>query len=308
MHGAFLDAAVDAATVAAVRASGVSQPALRREDAALRLGHMLEGSVRSLSNLLERLHHSSAFYVMLSPGLFVGAAVYMLPSGLVLGALLLCASGCAMCGAGVHWPNPPTASEWTHAAVVTVGAFGTAQVTRALLLLLVLPLRDEGVVGESALYAGWLVATMTLCFGGVLVPAALLPGAQPLHNGSWLALKSLTLAAVTLVLAHATIANTGLAMPCALLLAPACLTARPAPRGVALGLAGRVARAARWGVWLIASPFALVMLAAYDLGCAPGDAVWRLAKNAAEWDTLCAPLFFGACLPCAMLCTAILRA
>ena len=245
---------------------------------------------------------------MLSPGRFLGAAVYMMPSGLVLAAMLLCASGCAVCGAGMHWPELPSANEWMHAAVLAVGAFGAGQAAQALLLHVVLPLRDAGFGGEPALCIAWLAAATALCFGGVLAPAALLPGAQPLHKGSWLALKALTLAAVTLVLAHATIANTGLAMPCAALLAPACLTARPAPPGLALGAAGRLARGARWSLLAIASPLTLAMLAAHALGCGPGEVVWRLAENSAEWQTLGAPLFFGACMPCALLCAMILRA
>jgi hypothetical protein len=303
-----LDAAVDSTTVAAVRVPGGAQPALHREDAALRLGQMLEGSVRSLSNLLERLHHSTAFYIMLSPGRFLGAAVYMPPCGLMLAALLLCASGCAIRGGGAHWPDPPSAAEWTHAAVVAVGAFSASQAAGALLLHAALPMRDAGVAGASALCAAWLAAAMLLCWAGMRAPLAVLPGAPPLRKGAWLALKALMLAAVTLLLAQATIANTGLAVPCAALLAPACLAARPAPPGVALSLAGRVARAARWGLLVAASPPVLAMLAAHNLGCPPGAVIWRLAEHAAEWDTLCAPLVFGACLPCALLCAAILRA
>ena len=264
--------------------------------------------MRSLSNLLERLHHSSAFYVMLSPGRFLGAAVYMPPVGLVLAALLLCASSCAIRGAGAHWPEPPSAEEWTRACVAAVGTFSASQAAGALLLHAVLPLRDAGVGGDAVLCTAWVAASCALCFAGICAPAALLPGSPPLRQGGWIALKALTLAAVTLLLAQVTIANTGLALPCAALLAPACLAARPAPRLAALGPAGRLARAARWGLLIVASPPALAMLAAHDLGCAPGAVVWRLAEHAAEWDTLCAPLVFGACLPCALLCAAILSA
>jgi len=269
---------------------------------------MLEGSVRSLSNLLERLHHSSAFYVMLSPDRFLGAAVYMPPAGLVLAALLLCASGCAIHGAGAHWPEPPSSDEWAHAGIVAVGAFSASQAAGALLVHVALPLRDAGLAGSPALCAAWMSASAVLCWAGMRAPAVLLPCTQPLRKGAWMALKALTLAAVTLILAQAIILNTGLALPCAALLAPACLAARPAPCVASVGLAGRVSRAARWGLLVVASPPALVMLAAHDLGCAPGAVLWRLAEHAAEWDTLCAPLVFGACLPCALLCAAILRA
>ena len=291
-----------------MHAPGSAQPALRREDAALRLGQMLEGSVRSLSNLLERLHHSSAFYVMLSPERFLGAAVYMLPVGLVSAALLLSASGCAIRGAGLHWPEPPSSDEWAHAAVAAVGAFGASWAAGALLIHVALPLRDVEMASSSALCAGWVLASAAMCATGMAAPVTLLSGTKPLHQGAWLALKAILLAAVSLLLAQGAIVNTGLTLPCALMLAPACLAAQPAPRAAALSLVGHAARAARWGFVIIASPPVVAMLAAYDIGCTPGEAVWRLAESAAEWGTFAAPLLFGACVPSMLLCATILRA
>jgi len=307
VHGAFLDAAVDAATILAVRAPGGAQPALRHEDAALRLGQMLEGSVRSLSNLLERLHHSSAFYVMLSPERFLGAAVYMLPGGLMSAALLLSASGCAIRGAGTNWPDPPISDDWTHAAVAAVGVFGASWAAGALLLYVALPMRDAAMASSSALCAAWVLASSAMCVTGMVAPIALLSGTKTKRQGAWLAMKAILLAAVSLLLAKGTIINTGLTLPCALVLAPACLAAQPVPQAAALGLMGRLARAARWGLVIIASPPVFAMLASFDIGCPPREVVWHLAQTAAEWDTLAAPLLFGACLPCTLLCTTIMR-
>ena len=281
---------------------------MRREDAALRLGQMLEGSMRSLSNLLERLHHSSAFYVMLSPERFLGAAVYMLPVGLVSAALLLSASGCAIRGAGLNWPEPPSSDEWAHAAVAALGAFGASWAAGVLLIHVALPLRDAEMASSSALCVAWVFASAAMCATGMVAPVALLSGTKPLHQGAWLALKAILLSSVSLLLAQGAIVNTGLTLPCALVLAPGCLAAQPAPRAAALSLVGRAARAARWGIVVIASPPVLAMLAAHHIGCTPEEAVWRLAETAAEWDTFATPLLFGACVPCTLLCAAILRA
>ena len=291
-----------------MRAPGGAQPALRREDAALRLGQMLEGSVRSLSNLLERLHHSSAFYVMLSPERFLGAAVYMLPGGLMSAALLLSASGCAIRGAGTNWPEPPTSDDWAHAALAAVSVFGSSWAAGALLIHVALPMRDAEWASSSALCAAWVLTSAAMCVTATVAPVALLSGTMHKHQGVWLALKAIMLAAVSLLLAQGTIINTGLTMPFALALSPACLAAQPDPRATALGRMGHAARAARWGLVIIASPPVLAMLAAYDIACSPDEAIWRFAETAAEWDAQAALLLFGACLPCTLLCTRIMRA
>jgi hypothetical protein len=284
---------------------------LRGEDAALRLGQTLEGCVRSLSNLLERLHHSSAFYIMLSPGRFLGAAAYMPPGGLLLGALLLCGAGCATRGAGAHWPNTPPARDWAHAMATAAGVYGASMGAGVLLLRVLLPARDaaDGAPDRSSLLLlGWALTTAAACAASLRTAAVVLRDARPLRAGPWVPLKALTLAATCLWLAQAVILNTGLALPYAALLVPACLAARPAPPGGALGGRARGTRAARWLLLAAASPPVVVCLASLALGCAPGDVLWRVARHAAEWDTLCAPLAFGAYLPCFLLCAAILAA
>jgi hypothetical protein len=302
---------VDAATVVAAPAPLTGRTTLRGEDAALRLGQTLEGCVRSLSNLLERLHHSSAFYIMLSPGRFLGAAVYMPPGGLLLGALLLCGAGCATRGAGAHWPNTPPTHDWAHAMTTAAGVYGASMGAGVLLLRVLLPARDAagGAPDARLLLLGWALTTAAACAVSLaLTPAVVLRDARPLRAGPWVPLKALTLAATCLWLAQGIILNTGLALPYTALLVPACLAARPAPPGGALGGNARAARAARWLLLAAASPPVVVCLAALALECAPGDVLWRVARHAAEWDTLCAALAFGAYLPCFLVCTAILAA
>jgi hypothetical protein len=121
-------------------------------------------------------------------------------------------------------------------------------------------------------------------------------------------LKALMLAGTCLWLAQAVILNTGLALPCAALLMPACLAARPTPPGGARGVRGCCARAARWLLLAVASPPVVLVLAAQLLGGSPGSVLWRLAEHAAEWDTLSMQLAFGAYLPCFIVCAAILAA
>lgn len=304
---------MEAATVAAVMSQRSGRGAQRGADAALQLGQMLEGSVRSLSNLLERLHHSSAFYIMLSPERFVGAAVYMPPVGVLLGGLLLCAAAGATRGAGEHWPQPPQERDWVHGLATAAGVYGGSAAAGALLLHVMLPLRMEwpwhsSRPSQDMLLLCWATAAALLAAAGFRAAAWVLGDARPLRDGPWVPLKSLMLAATCLWLAQAVILNTGLALPCALLLAPASLAARPAPPGAALSRKGRAARGMRWLLLLAASPPVVVWFAGCALRCSPSDVLWRVACHAAEWDTLCFPLAFGAYLPCILVCAAILSA
>ncbi len=307
MHGAFLDAAVESATVAAVRSplSG-ARAAVAGDDAALRLGTHLEGCLRALSNVLERLHHSSAFYILLSPGRFLGAAAYMPPGGLLLGALLLSAGAGAARGAGAHWPDAPGAREWAHAGAVAAAVHGAGAAAQALLLRAALPARAAA--PAAPLLAAWACVTAALCCAGLRAAAWLLRDARPLRDGPWLPLKALALAAIVLALSQALILSPALGLPCAALLVPACLAARPAPPGGAQGAHARSARAARWLLLLAASPPVVLALAAAAMDCAPGEVLWRVAEQSAAWDTLAAPLALRAYLPCFVLLCAILAA
>ena len=55
----------------------------------VRLAELLELTVRSLNNLLERLHHSTALYLLLSLDSHVSIQVYMISAGLLVAATLL---------------------------------------------------------------------------------------------------------------------------------------------------------------------------------------------------------------------------
>ena len=102
---------------------------LSEQEGMLRLAELLELTVRSLNNLLERLHHSTTLYLLLSLDWHVSIQVYMIPAGLLVAATLLqvrtgvlwrrqCAWQCWLGVAGLqcravqtverlgHWPQP----------------------------------------------------------------------------------------------------------------------------------------------------------------------------------------------------------
>ena len=110
-HASFKSYAVDAVTV---RMSGERVPtgvptggAHRRgdpargvsgEDAFLRLGTFAESAVRCSNNLLETLHHSMFYYVMVDDDRFLSIAEYVAPQGLMLASSLVTAIALAVIG------------------------------------------------------------------------------------------------------------------------------------------------------------------------------------------------------------------
>ncbi|XP_042625252.1 glycosylphosphatidylinositol anchor attachment 1 protein-like isoform X1 [Cyprinus carpio] len=82
-HGLFLRYHIEAASV-----RGINSFRHYKTDAAT-IGRLLEGMVRKLNNLLERLHQSYFFYLLPSLSRFVSIGCYMLAFGLLVVILLL---------------------------------------------------------------------------------------------------------------------------------------------------------------------------------------------------------------------------
>ena len=265
---------------------------------------MLEGSFRSLSNVLERLHHNSAFYILLSPARLLSPPAYMPQLGLLMAGPLLCACALATRGAGARWPGAPALGDWAHAAAAAVGVIVAGAGAQA--ALLALPRGDAGEGCDWHLFA-WGACVATACAVGLRAPTLLLSNARPLRDGPWVPLKSLALISTCIWVARAMVVSYGLALPSALLLAPACLAARPSD-SQRRTLRSHAARLLRWALLAAASPPAVLALAAVGLGCRPQQVFWRLAAHTEEWDTLLLPFLCGAYLPCFVLCAAVTAA
>jgi len=107
-HASFKTFAVDAVTLRAVRydGGGGAPAAVHGGVALLRLGVLLEGLTRGSNNLLELLHHSMFYYIMVDDDRFLSIAEYVAPQALMLAALLLTAAALAM-----HGTAPPAFSS-----------------------------------------------------------------------------------------------------------------------------------------------------------------------------------------------------
>jgi glycosylphosphatidylinositol transamidase len=293
-HGAFLDASIDSASLVGVSPDASAAPRFRGEHAALAVGGILEGSLRSLSNMLERLHHSSAFFILLSPIRFVAAPGFMPQVGVLLAALLL--QACALATREQkEWGGAPGAGDWAHAAVVMAGVHCACAISRAWLA------RMHRSGGDA-------LPLLTACVTAVCVAIphvpALVPSAarrRAARPRAWVPLKIIMLLALLLWLARALVVCYALSLAGALFLVPMCLAARPrAPTD------SRPRTAARWLPLLAASPPVVAFALHTWLGTT--DLLRLLADDWRQWDSLLLPFLFGAYLPCFAVCVALLLA
>jgi glycosylphosphatidylinositol transamidase len=282
-HAAFLEAGVEAVTLSTLRAPrGSRQVGLEaRQAAALQLGVAVEAYLRSLSNLLERLHHSSAFYILLSPQRFVHAGVFMPAAAGSPTSLMLAAAGCALRGGGSVQP-PPLRGDWSCGGKLAAGLHASG-VVAGLMLTMRTPWSSPACTTAAAL----------------LIPGAwafvAIPPHRSLREGGWLALKSIALAGAAIALAHALIVNCAVALVLGLLLTPACLAARPAVHSQTS--AGRILR------WL-----ALIWASLPLLGLLHRRGREIATSIMAREDALALSLAFGTYLPTLGACLAIMRA
>ena len=294
-HGAFLDAFVDSASLVGVPVPAGADPRLRGEHAAQAVGGILEGALRSLSNMLERLHHSSAFFVLLSPTRFVAAPGFMPQVGVLLASLLLQACALATRGSEPEWGGAPRVEDWAHAAVVLAGVHCACAL--ALTWLERMHCNSDGAV------ALWTACATAVCVAIPHVPALVssTAGQRATRPLAWVPLKTLMLVALLLWLARALVVCYALSLAGALAMVPMCLAARPrAPTD------SRALTASRWLLLLAASPPAVA--SALHLWLGTGDLLRTLADDWRQWDSLLLQFLFGAYLPCFAVCVALLLA
>ncbi|PRP78339.1 hypothetical protein PROFUN_11379 [Planoprotostelium fungivorum] len=88
MHGVYSKGRyhIDAMTVS--NRMPADERGVQRQSMAI-YGQILEGTLRSMNNLLEKLHQSFYFYLLPSSSLYLAIGDYMIPLGLVLGVYML---------------------------------------------------------------------------------------------------------------------------------------------------------------------------------------------------------------------------
>ena len=157
-HASFKTFATDAVTLRAVRYADVYEGRVDVADhegdvAMYKLGLLMEGLTRGSNNLLELLHHSMFYFIMVDDDKFLSIAEYIAPQALMLVALLLTAIALA-----VHGAAPPPAPDSSasrrrgRGGGDTRGVGGDCAKSRRLrfgLLRLMLPRRQGGDVSDG---------------------------------------------------------------------------------------------------------------------------------------------------------------
>lgn len=212
-QGAFLSAGVESIGLECVGQSGADDVSSSRSDAMLLLGTVIEGLLRSLSAVVERLHHSSAFYLLLSPSRFVPAAVYLPVCALLIVSPLLSAVGNASLGISPH----RVVEAWADAVIAFIITVLVGLLSGALLGGIVDA--HGGSPPSRVAVAAWALLSSVLLFvSHYRVRTVVL---------STNVLRALILGAVSVSLLYALLVNTPVMLPIGVVTSPAVMLSRP---------------------------------------------------------------------------------
>lgn len=294
-HAPFLAAGVDAATL---QCAPFPPPASGSAAAAARVvGAAVEAALRSLASLGERLHHGPSHYALLPRGRLLPPAPVAAAAGLVVAAVLGAACARAHTGGGAGAGGGHVRPrQWAAAARACAPAWAAAAASGAALwaLCAAWPAAPGG--GASARApppAG------ALALWAAVSAAALRRAARPVPDARPAAVAALCCSVAGVALTHSLVASPAVALPAALVFAPAALAAQPrqAKPGHATFSGGRfeARRCARWAAVVASSPGGALALACAAAGSPPAALLRRLGSGRA--DALLAPLLFLALVP-----------
>ncbi|EIW60371.1 Gaa1-domain-containing protein [Trametes versicolor FP-101664 SS1] len=260
VHGLFHQFRIDAFTLFAVPATG--------PHGFHAIGRVLESSLRTCNNLLERLHASFFFYLLVAPGTFMKIGSY-LPSAVLVGTAML------FTGLG-EWVN----AGWTYSPADLLAAADTKDekaasqdaekkwrrrhrpvlqpvvimaLTHLLGALLFVPISSSWYAAHPSITAPLLVAL----FATIPLAAQALPRAPPTHASVPAVLKAFNLCFASALVSITSVLNFSLAAALAVALGlPLSLSSSSAsPKS---SLSGRLAKYAGYGAlglgWLVLYP------------------------------------------------------
>ena len=319
-HASFKSYAVDAVTVRATSAGDGSGSTVG-EAAFLRLGTFVESGVRCSNNLLEMLHHSMFYYVMVDDDRFLSIAEYVAPCGLVLVSSLVTAVAIAVIGTKpVNESKKPVKTkktkrpgdvslnddeetvdlnrdddvarvlvhDWSSALAIALTAHVAGYAT-----YLVSSRTKSTVWTLAAAYSGAFV-TMSAAlklYRASHVAAADVDVQRVTIEPTWAAVKVIALSVQVASLGALTFFNFALALPCAAALAPLQLLAHGRYETAPGGNDGRrgaiggveVRALTRAAFTLVAAPLCAVLTVAAAAGTAAATSLGDLSSRHARW-------------------------
>ncbi|KAH7446281.1 hypothetical protein KP509_01G049800 [Ceratopteris richardii] len=236
VHGAFRDYQIDAVTVIMTfaQAHGGQVGSL------LKFGRLVEGTIRSVNNLLEKFHQSFFLYFLAGPSRFVSVGIYTIPLMLLLVTLPLKAAAVCVqrteCSAqATETSSPLQASSipvlparnftnWLF-AVLTVCVIELWALTVTIFPPIANYLADTSEL-KVTVWGAYSSLSCLLCFM-VLVWVSKLLGIPNSFGSSWTSLKASTLGLATIGVGIMSPINFAAALAGVIVLVPMCFLACP---------------------------------------------------------------------------------
>ncbi|XP_021771566.1 glycosylphosphatidylinositol anchor attachment 1 protein-like [Chenopodium quinoa] len=323
-HGAFRDYQIDAVTLAiAPKASPYNKG--KRSDFLLRSGRLIEGTIRSVNNLLEKFHQSFFLYLLTGPSKFVSVGVYMIAFALLLAPLPVVAASLYSDAVTCHpksdmvkssasgsssdmMKKSGTSWRWLHAAKsVFVIHIWAAVVALLPYVVCQIPNRTSTTCSIS-----WILLSLAslqifyMVFGSPYSSFKL----SDLHKQEWAVLKSVMISAAFIGLSLMSVVNFAAAEIGALLLVPFCLMAQPLKldmQNLSLKAFSRIACNIVLGLSLF-PPFTFFVIKGLSEGFSSiniGD-FWTWAESLWLWNSATYLYVLLVHLPCWVLCIHLL--
>jgi len=299
-HAAFKAHSIDAISIEARSSDDKRLRTYRGTDAYAALGQTLELSLRSCNNLLELLHHSCFYYIMLGSDKFLGIAEYIAPQVVLLVSLVLPVARLTTFGAG-NFSESAAETRTSHNWFRAMSEFTIVLALSASLGGICIHLSDAGL---SRSLVTLIVLALCPVFGFVFCSIAKrgesttmprtskIDGIVILSQEDWVAVKVINMAWVIATMSACTFFNFPLALLTTAALAPLCLLSAPV-QSETFRRASTVALCALPILWIFAvSRFA---------ESSPMDALGLLAEHHSHWRTFALPVVFGIIVPTLLL-------
>uniref|UniRef100_A0A1J3IAN1 Glycosylphosphatidylinositol anchor attachment 1 protein n=1 Tax=Noccaea caerulescens TaxID=107243 RepID=A0A1J3IAN1_NOCCA len=313
-HGAFRDYQVDAITLK-VSPRFPADSKARQHDFFQRGAQLLEGTIRSVNNLLEKFHQSFFLYLLTSPSKFISVGVYMIAFALLVAPLPMVAAslyidGCNSLTKATHNPAENLKSwKWLDAAKQVFALHLLGFIVTLLPYFICQVPGQHSPTNRSIMWATTSSSLLLITF--VTIPSCSSFSSR-LKGTNWAVLKSVTISAAFIGLCLMSIINFATAMIGALLLVPMCLMVRP----IKLDLRSRRAKSllgAFCSMVLVIVGFPVIVFAISKgfigeglAGLSLGGEFWTWLESLWAWKSA-TYLYIGMVhLPCWLLCLCIL--
>jgi len=301
-HAAFKAHSIDAMSIDMIKHRDDKRPIVGSH-AYLVMGQMLELTFRACNNLLELLHHSCFYYVMLGPHKFLGIAEYIAPQAILLVSLLMTAG--KLTTRGAYDETSEETDEETRAShdwFLVISRLLSALASGALVSKSCISLHTMGLshtavtvttVGISAI-----AIVVFLCLTrNADAPAAVrrvnkTSGITIVPQEHWVGVKIVNIGWVLFTMSGCTFFNFALALLVTLALAPVCLLCLPSESG------GKRNTSA---VVICAMPVLWVLILSRIAGSNVFEAFGLLAAHHVRWQTFALPVAFGVAFPVVLL-------